>query len=199
MLVIGLTGGIGSGKTTVADMFARYGISIIDADEIARIITVPGTPAHTAILQHFGPDILTLDGSLDRGKLRDIIFNQPKERTWLERLLHPIILERMEKNLSTQNGPYCIAVIPLLMETDSQSFIDRVLVVDASEATQVERATLRDNTNREDIRAIIASQMPRKERLAYADDVINNDGSEDKLAEQVEKLHQKYLQLSQDK
>jgi dephospho-CoA kinase len=195
MLVIGLTGSIGSGKSTVANLFAERGVPVIDADILAREVTAPNLPAYQAIVTRFGSNILKADGSIDRSSLREIIFNNPEERLWLEALLHPIILHRMEDDIEKLDAPYCIAVIPLLLETDAASFIDRILVVDMSEETQAKRAALRDKNTVEQIKAIMNTQMPRKDRLAKADDIINNAGTPEALAKQVDKLHQMYLKL----
>ncbi len=195
MLVIGLTGSIGSGKSTVANLFAERGVPVIDADILAREITAPKLPAYQAIVTRFGSNILKADGTIDRSCLREIIFNNPDERLWLEALLHPIILHRMEDDIEKLDAPYCIAVIPLLLETDAATFIDRILVVDMSEETQAKRAALRDKNTVEQIKAIMNTQMPRKDRLAKADDIINNAGTPEALAKQVDKLHQMYLKL----
>lgn len=195
MIVIGLTGSIGSGKSTVAHLFAERGVPIIDADVLAREVTEPHTPAYQAITTRFGSDILNDDGTLDRGSLREIIFKQPTERSWLEALLHPIILKRMQEEIAKLHADYCIAVIPLLLETEAATFIQRILVVDIPEETQVERATLRDNATHEQIKAIINTQISRDHRLTRADDIITNAGSPAELAKQVEALHQKYLKL----
>lgn len=195
-LVIGLTGSIGSGKSTVANLFARYGVPIIDADVIARTVTKPGTRAYQAIIERFGQAILNDDQTLDRAYLREIIFTQPEERKWLEALLHPEILQAMQTDIAALQTPYCLAVIPLLLETEAANFINRVLVVDIPEDIQLERASLRDNSTIEKIKSIIDTQIGRSERLARADDIINNAGSPDELAQQVDKLHQQYLKLA---
>jgi dephospho-CoA kinase len=197
MLVIGLTGSIGSGKTTVAQLFAKRGAPVIDADVLAREVTRPATPAYTAITARFGEDVVNEDGTLDRAGLREIIFHQPEERRWLEELLHPLIIERMRDDIAKQQAPYCIAVIPLLLETEALGFVQRVLVVDLPEEIQVERAKLRDNSSVDKVKAILSTQIPRDERLKRADDVINNAGTPADLEQQIAKLHQKYLQLSQ--
>lgn len=195
-LVIGLTGSIGSGKSTVANLFAQHGVPVIDADVIARTITKPGTRAHQAISERFGQEVLNEDQTLDRASLREIIFTQPEERKWLEALLHPEILQAMQTDIATLKAPYCLAVIPLLLETEAASFINRVLVVDIPEEIQLQRASLRDNSTREKIKSIIDTQIGRSQRLAQADDIINNAGSPADLAQQVDKLHQHYLKLA---
>lgn len=197
MMVVGLTGSIGSGKTTVAQLFAQHGVPVIDADVLAREVTQPQTPAYQAIVERFGPNIVNADGSLDRGSLREIIFHQPEEKDWLEALLHPAILIRMREEIARLDTPYCLAVIPLLLETDAASFVQRILVVDVTEEKQIERAALRDKDTHESIKRIINTQVPRDQRLQRADDVIDNAGSKADLAHQVEMLHQKYLKLGQ--
>ncbi len=196
MLRIGLTGGIGSGKTTVADMFKQLGVTVIDADQIARDITAPNTTALQAIIKHFGRSLLKSDGTLDRSQLRDIIFNNPTERDWLQGLLHPAIRLEMQQQIKVAKPPYCILAIPLLTESSSIDFVDRILVIDAPEALQLERATARDQSNAAAIKAIMQSQSSRAERLAYADDIIVNDSSLDALRQQVVALHKIYLQNS---
>jgi dephospho-CoA kinase len=196
MQVIGLTGSIGSGKTTVANLFAARGVPVIDADVLAREVTKPDTPAYRAIIERFGSRVLNADGTLDRGSLREIIFHDALQRSWLEALLHPLILARMQDEIARLNTPYCIAVIPLLLETDAVQFIDRILVVDLPEATQIERARLRDNATNDQIEAILKTQISREERLKRAHDVINNAGNQTELMNQIEELHQKYLKLT---
>ncbi|MFZ2315398.1 MAG: dephospho-CoA kinase [Gammaproteobacteria bacterium] len=197
MLVIGLTGGIGSGKSTVADMFARYHVPIIDADVIAREVIEPGQPALLDIIDHFETPLLQDDGSINRDKLRDIIFTHPEERMWLENLLHPLIRAEMSKQIAALTHPYCIVVIPLLLEArDPYPFIHRILIVDTTEELQLERAAKRDNKSTESIQAILNSQIKRADRLAKAHDVILNDGKLEDLEQEVSILHKKYLELS---
>ncbi|HTM63571.1 MAG TPA: dephospho-CoA kinase [Gammaproteobacteria bacterium] len=195
MIVIGLTGSIGAGKSTVAHLFADHGVPIIDADIIAREVTEPHSPAYDEITARFGGSVVNSDGTLDRGSLREIIFHNPEERRWLEELLHPVILERMREEISKLDAPYCIAVIPLLLETEAAEFVQRILVVDIPEDKQIERAKLRDKSTSSQIKNIIKAQLPRDQRLTKADDVINNAGSPDELIKQVDNLHKKYLQL----
>lgn len=198
MLVVGLTGGIGSGKSTVARIFAEHGVPIIDADVVAREVTTPEKPAFASIVQHFGKEIVLSDGSLDRSKLRHIIFNDSKQRLWLENLLHPLIRNEMHEQLAALSAPYVIAVIPLLLEVEFYSFINRILVVDTSEPTQIERVMARDkSSSREDIMGIVKSQANRKDRIAKAHDIIVNDGTLEDLIPQINKLHQTYLQISE--
>jgi dephospho-CoA kinase len=195
MLVIGLTGGIGSGKTTVANIFAQYDIPIIDADKIAHALTQPHTDPFKQIVDHFGPEILH-NNHLDRKKLRAIIFSNAKEKQWLERLLHPIIQNAIEAEIKKITSAYCIAVIPLLIEAETYSFIDRILVVDSNKKLQIQRVSLRDHMPAEMIESILNSQVPREHRLTKAHDVIINNGKIEDLYPQVEKLHQKYLGLT---
>lgn len=195
MFVVGLTGGIGSGKSTVAKLFSERGIPIIDADIVAREITLPNKPAFKEIIEHFGKDIL-LNNAIDRPKLRRIIFENAKQRRWLEELLHPIIRQQMENQISKISAPYIIAVVPLLLEVEFYYFINRILVVDTPEEVQVQRILERDNMTNEEVEAIIKIQAAREARIAKAHDVIHNDGSLDNLIKQVNSLHEKYLQLS---
>ena len=195
MLVVGLTGGIGSGKSTVAAIFADHGVPIIDADVAARDVTQPDKPAFVRIIKHFGNDILLPNGTLDRAKLRNIIFSNTKQRLWLEHLLHPLIREAMKEQIDQLSGPYCIAVIPLLLEVEFYSFINRILVVDASEQAQIERVMARDKISKLDIEAILNNQANRIDRKAHAQDIIINDGVIADLIPQVEQLHEKYTQM----
>lgn len=197
MLVIGLTGGIGSGKTTVANLFAEKGVTIIDTDQLARDVIEPGKPALEKIIQKFGQTILLPNGSLDRTALRKHIFNHPEDREWLEKLLHPLIREEMKYQAEHSTSPYCIAVIPLLFETKPNPLIDRILVVDTTEEEQIKRAHTRDNTSPQQIKAILKSQASRNQRVSGADDIIINTGSPEELIPQVDQLHQLYLILSQ--
>jgi len=196
MLVIGLTGGIGSGKTTVAQLFAKQGVPIIDADLIAHELTQTEKPAWKAIIAHFGPLIVKPDKVLDRQKLRELIFNDVKKRLWLEQLLHPLIIEAIKKKIQELKDSYCIIVIPLLIETGPYSFIDRILVVDTLSETQIERLEKRDQSKRRDLQKIMASQTSREKRLAAAQDVIHNNGRLDELQDQVTQLHQSYCNRS---
>lgn len=197
MLIVGLTGGIGSGKTTVANLFAHLGVPIIDTDILAREVTNIGTPALNEISQHFGNTILNQDGSLNRTKLRELIFANDNKRLWLQNVLHPLILKSAQSKLTKLDAPYAIVVIPLLLESDPINFIDRILVVDASEDNQVQRTISRDKSTKEAVTAILNTQINRQSRLSQAHDIIQNDGSLDHLKQQVEKLHQVYSQTSQ--
>lgn len=195
MLVVGLTGGIGSGKSTVAKLFAERGAAIIDADIVAREVTMKDKPAFKKIISHFGSDVLLSDGNLDRSKLRQIIFDDPNERLWLEQLLHPLIKDEMKQQITKMTAPYCIAVIPLLLEVEFFSFINRILVVDTPESEQMRRVMLRDNISESEVEAILHSQASRQDRRAKAQDIIMNDGVLEDLLPQIDKLHEKYLSL----
>lgn len=196
MLVVGLTGGIGSGKTTVANLFAQKGVTIIDTDKLSRDLTIPGSPALKKISDKFGSEILLADGALDRARLRKIIFADEANRLWLEQLLHPLIRVEMKQQAELSKSPYCIVVIPLLFETDRNPLIHRVLVVDASQESQLARTLQRDGSSDAEVTAILKTQVDREKRLRLADDVIRNDGGIDELVPQVEKLHEFYLSMS---
>lgn len=194
ILKVGLTGGIGSGKSTVADYFAKLGVPIIDADQIVSELLSPNTEEFDAIVTHFGDKVLSKRGELKRKYLRRVIFNNPLEKKWLEKLLHPRVFAIMRKLSRQVNFPYCILAIPLLFECKMpRSLIDKVLVVDASEKTQIKRIIRRDKISIELIKQMIASQIDRKSRLKCADDVIVNEGSLKSVLQQVQKLHEKYL------
>lgn len=193
MLKIGLTGGIGSGKTTAANYFADLGIKIIDADQIAHQIVKPGSSLLVPIIERFGSEILDQEGNLKRNKLADIIFANANEREWLEKLLHPPILTEMHKLISATTSPYCILVIPLLLEKNLP--VDRVLVIDCAVSTQTTRLQQNRQLTLEQINAILATQLPREQRNAKADDIIMNDGSLTDLRQKVFLQHQIYLQI----
>ena len=194
MYVVAITGGIGSGKTTVANQFAALGIEVVDADLIAREVVEPGTPALAAIASHFGPGILDEQGRLDRRALRERIFSDPAAKSWLNALLHPIIRSEMLRQCAAANSPYCLLVVPLLVENRLTELADRVLVIDVDKATQVERTCRRDGVSREQAQAILASQASRSERLAMADDVLDNQsGTTETIRERILALHETYL------
>lgn len=197
MLRVGLSGGIGSGKSTVADLFARHHVPVIDTDRIARDIVRPGEPALDQIVREFGKDVLDAGGNLDRARLRTRVFNDTDARLRLEAILHPRIRATVLSELSSLQAPYCLIVVPLLIETGFRELMDRVLVVDADEARQVERTTARDGVSVEAAHKILAAQAKREERLAQADDVIINNGTLEQLAREVERLHAQYLALSE--
>ncbi|WP_305837406.1 dephospho-CoA kinase [Photobacterium leiognathi] len=198
-LVIGLTGGIGSGKTTVANLFTdTYGIDIIDADIVAREVVEPNTFGLNTIIEKCGKEILLEDGTLNRAKLRDAIFSQPELKTWLNNLLHPLIREKMQQDINQSQSPYCLLVVPLMVENNLQTMTHRLLVVDVDEQIQIERTQQRDNVSIKQIKNILASQASREQRLDAADDVITNNGDNKALVSQVEQLHLQYLKMSQD-
>ena len=196
MLKIGLTGGIGCGKTTVAKIFEQLNVPVIDADAIAHQLVAIGQPALTEIQQAFGADILNPDGSLNRKKLRVSIFSDTERKQTLEAILHPLVYQAIQTALEPLNTPYCIISIPLLFETDMTGLVDRILVVDCAVKTQIERVHKRDNMTTEHILAIIDSQVSRVFRKTHADDVIDNSKTDDRLAVAVKKLHNSYLSLS---
>lgn len=194
MYVVAITGGIGSGKTTVANQFAALGIEVVDADLIAREVVEPGTPALAAITSHFGPEILTEQGLLDRRVLRERIFSDQAAKSWLNALLHPIIRSEMLRQCAAVSSPYCLLVVPLLVENRLTELADRVLVIDVDEATQIERTCHRDGVSREQAQAILASQASRSERLAMADDVLDNQsGTTETIRARILALHETYL------
>lgn len=196
-LIVGLTGGIGSGKTEACKRFAERGITIVDADIIAREVVEPGSAVLSQICIHFGTDILESTGQLNRSKLRTIIFSNLEEKQWLESLLHPLINVEIRHQLANAASAYAILASPLLLETAQFQFVDRILVIDAGEQLQLERASHRDKNNEAQIKAIMQTQLSRQERCARATDIIQNHGSIDELDAQVAKLHQLYLELAQ--
>ena len=193
---IGLTGGIASGKSTVANLFAALGITIVDTDLLAREVVAPGSALLPRIAGHFGAQVLQKDGSLDRAALRSRVFANPAERQWLERLTHPAIRELTDKRCESATSDYVIVAIPLLVETAGAERFDRVLVVDCSPEIQLARLQARDGTTRAEAQRMLAAQATREQRLAVADDVITNDGDLAALREQVEKLHRQYLKMA---
>jgi dephospho-CoA kinase len=198
ILRIGLTGGIASGKSTVANLFAALGIPVIDTDVLAREVVAPGTAGLAAIVERFGPAILKADSSLDRAALRATVFASPDDRRWLEQLTHPLIRALMEERCAAAGGPYQIIAIPLLAETGRDRRVDRVLVVDCDRETQIARLRARDGSTLEQAERILAAQASREARLAIADDVIRNDGDIARLRDQVAPLHRRYLAAAQD-
>jgi len=196
MFVVGLTGGIGSGKTAVSERFAARGVTIVDADQASRAVVEPGRPALEAIAEHFGGEVIAADGTLDRARLREQVFEDAEERRWLEALLHPRIAEEIQAGLARADSAYAILVSPLLIEASQARFVDRILVVDVPESVQVARTAARDDSSEEQVRAIMAAQAKRADRLARADDVIDNDGPVESLDEQVAALHRRYLELA---
>ncbi|WP_314885233.1 dephospho-CoA kinase [Aggregatibacter segnis] len=199
--VVGLTGGIGSGKSTIAELFVELGVPVIDADLVARQVVEKGSPLLAEIAVHFGPEILLEDGALNRAALREKVFNHEREKQWLNQLLHPAIRHEMLRQLAAQQAPYCIFMVPLLIENNLIALCQRVLVVDVSEQIQMTRASQRDNNQLALIKNIMQSQVSRSERLQHADDVINNDvdlrESLPQLKQKVLDLHHLYLQLAE--
>jgi dephospho-CoA kinase len=196
MLKVGLTGGIGSGKSTVAQLFKAEGMPIIDADLIARQLVAIGQPALEEIIQTFGTAILHQDGSLNRNQLKNIIFSDPEKKQQLEAILHPRIYAQIEQQLVVLNAPYCIICIPLLTETKKQALVDRVLLIDCPLEQQIKRVGNRDQLTESQIHAIINTQASKTQQLAIANDVIDNSKTLAQLAEQVKNLHNSYLLLS---
>ena len=196
MLIIGITGGIGSGKTAASDYFAGLDIRVIDADVVAREVVEPNQPAWHAIKARYGADALLEDGSLNRTWLREKVFAEPEERHWLESQTHPRIREAIITQLSNAKSAYVILVSPLLFESKQNELVDRTLVIDVDEQTQIERACSRDNNDQEQIKRIIAAQIPRQERLALADDIADNNGELAQLFSQLDDLHQTYLAMA---
>lgn len=197
-LIIGLTGGIGCGKTTISDEFARLGITIVDADLIARDVVAPHSIGLTAIIKRFGAAILTPEGTLNRPKLRKLVFADPTLTQWLNTLLHPLIRTEMERQLHASNSIYTILSVPLLLENNLDILCDRVLVVDIDEATQIERVSARDNSEISTLKAIIAAQIDRSSRLAKSNDIIDNSGKIPESLAQVRKLHNFYTDLTKN-
>jgi len=194
---IGLTGGIGSGKTTVANLFATHGIAIIDTDAIAHSITAPNGAAMPAIRREFGDTFVAPDGSLDRARMRDAVFTDDAARARLEAITHPLIRTECERAASDAQGPYLIFVVPLLVESGKwRERVQRVLVVDCTEQTQIARVMSRNGFTRDQVQAIMARQASRAQRLAAADDVIDNDAQHAPLAPQVDRLHAAYLKFA---
>ena len=193
--ILGLTGGIGSGKSAAAAHFIQLGIDLVNADQAARWVVEPGRPALAQIAEHFGADILQADGSLDRAALRARIFQDAGERRWLERLLHPLIRQEIIEVLARATSPYAILESPLLIESGQSQLCQRVLVIDVPEAVQISRTVSRDGNDEAQVRAIMAAQASRSERLAKADDVIVNDRDLAWLQQEVERLHRFYLTL----
>nr|WP_285229141.1 dephospho-CoA kinase [Marinobacter sp. C7] len=194
-VVVGLTGGIGSGKSTVVRMFGELGVHWVDADDVAREVVEPGTPGLAEIVEHFGEDILTDEGTLDRAQLRQIVFANPEERTWLEALLHPMIREELIRQLRPGGYalPYVLLVSPLLLETDQHNLVSKIVVVDVPVETQIERTMARDTNERDQVERIIAAQMPREKRRERADAIIDNNRPMDDVERQVRELHEKFL------
>jgi dephospho-CoA kinase len=189
---IALTGGIACGKSTVANLFAALGITVVDTDLLAREVVALGSPLLARIAEHFGAGVLRPDGSLDRARVRDLVFANPVERQWLEQLTHPAIRDLTDQRCRSATGPYVLVAIPLLVETGGAGRFDRVLVVDCDPGIQLARLQARDGSTREQAARMLAAQVTREQRLAVADDVIENNGDIAALRDQVEKLHRLY-------
>ncbi len=194
--IVGLTGGIGSGKTAASDWFKAQGIVIVDADLVSRQVVKPGTPALTAIRNHFGASLIQSDGTLDRAALRRVVFDQPAERHWLEQLLHPLIAQEIVRQLATAASPYALLVSPLLFETGQKAFVRRTLLIDVPEALQMSRTAARDKVEETQVKAIMAAQMSRADRRAKADDIVVNDVSLAELHARLAPLHARYLEIA---
>ncbi len=194
-LKIGLTGGIGSGKSAACEIFSELGVPVVDADNIAYSLVKPGMPAFKEITEMFGNEVISTDGTLDRKIIRDKVFANETDRKKLENILHPAVYEEIAVQVKNINSKYCIISIPLLLETDASKTVDRVLVIDAPRELQLERALNRDKTNKSDIDAIIDSQISRKDRLSAADDIVDNKGDIDNLRKRIRDLHEFYSSI----
>lgn len=196
--IVALTGGIASGKTTIANLFAQLGVPIIDTDVIARQVVEPNTTAYHNIIAHFGSHIVLPSQQLDRAKLREIIFKHPQERLWLNHYLHPIILTETKKQIMQYNTPYVIWVVPLLIENNWHIYANRTLIIETPEQIQLKRLQKRDNIDEVLAKNMISSQITNEDRRCYADDIIINDHQTNDLSQQVMQLHQQYLKLLQE-
>jgi len=195
MLIIGLTGGIGSGKSTAAEIFAELGVPVIDTDIIAHELTRPGQPAVEEIAARLGRDVLSVNGDLDRDRLRRLVFQDPQKRLQLEQILHPRILDEVDRRIHQLNAPYCIVVIPLLFEKNLQARVDRTLVIDCPESLQRERVLQRPEMDPTQVDAILQSQLSREARRERADDIVTNTTDLDTLRQQIMGLHARYSAL----
>lgn len=194
--IVALTGGIGSGKSTVANAFTRHGVAVVDADVIARQVVAPGTPALAKIAERFGNEILLASGALNRAVLRQRIFSQPDGKIWLNQLLHPLIRQETQCQLAHATSPYALWVVPLLVENGLQDRADRVLVIDVNTETQRARTVARDGISRQQVQNILSAQATREQRLAIADDIIDNSGIALEIELSVDALHRRYLELA---
>ncbi|KTC92886.1 MULTISPECIES: dephospho-CoA kinase [Legionella] len=199
MYCVGLTGNIASGKSTVSHFLKRRGIAVISADEVARELTLANQPALIAIAKHFGKSVIHSNGELNRFALREMIFKDPKQRLWLEQLLHPLIRQLIQEKIKTSAGPYVIIEIPLLNSRSDYPYLDRVLLIVANHEQKVSRVMARDHSNQEQAEAILATQVNETTHRGFADDIVNNDGSLNDLAKKIEILHQQYLQFASQK
>ena len=196
-LVVGITGGIGSGKSAVTDYLEIKGITVVDADKVARVVVEPGTSGLAAIAEHFGRDILLPDGTLDRAALRKIVFDKPDERKVIEGITHPIIREEIARQLSEAGSPYVVLASPLLLESGQSSFADYVVVVDVPESVQLSRTMTRDDNSEQLVKSIMAVQLDRETRLARSDTSISNEGTLEELHTRVDALHADLLRRAQ--
>lgn len=195
--VVGITGGIGSGKSAVTDYLEIKGITVVDADKVARVVVEPGTSGLAAIAEHFGRDILLPDGTLDRAALRKIVFDKPDERKVLEGITHPLIREEIARQLSEAGSPYVVLASPLLLESGQSSFADYVVVVDVPESVQLSRTMTRDGNSEQLVKSIMAVQLDRETRLARSDTSISNEGTLEELHTRVDALHTDLLRRAQ--
>ena len=197
MFAVGLTGGIASGKTTISNLFARLGVPVVDTDVISRKLLEPGELAFDQVCAHFGDRIIRSDGNIDRSRLREIVFNERDEKSWLETMLHPLIFQRSHDAIGAHSAAnYVLVVIPLLFETNFQSLVDRILVVDCPAEQQIERLVKRDHIDEALARKMLSQQLTNDERIARAHDIIDNRSVNADLESQVQSLHQLYLQMS---
>lgn len=197
MFAVGLTGGIASGKTTISDLFAQRGVPVIDTDVISRDLLEPGEQAYSQVRAHFGDEVVAADGRIQRARLREIVFNDRRQKSWLETMLHPLIYQRSLDTIRRhRRDAYVLVVIPLLFETNFQALVDRILVVDCPAAVQIERLTARDGISVDLARKMIAQQLSNEDRIARAHDVIDNSKDGADLDAEVERLHRKYLALA---
>ncbi|WP_298634460.1 dephospho-CoA kinase [uncultured Umboniibacter sp.] len=189
-MILGVTGGIGSGKSAATDHLQQLGVTVVDADLCSRVVVQPGRPALQAIFSHFGERLKSADGSLDRAALRQLIFSDPEQKSWLEALLHPLIRNEIQTQLQNADGPYAVLSSPLLFETKQSELCDQVLVIDVDEATQRQRTLSRDGVSEKQVEAIMAAQLQRKKRLDKADYVIDNSGSLEQLHNALQQFHE---------
>lgn len=194
---VGVTGGIGSGKSALTNLLAKKGIQVVDADLVAREVVALGAPALAKIHARFGDEILLADGSLNRKKMREIVFNNPQERVWLEQLTHPLIGKRIAEQLEAAESPYVVLSSPLLLEGSQSAFTDHVVVVDVPESVQIERTMRRDDNSEELVRAVMQAQLSRAERVARADSVVDNSGPLEALEDKADALHLRLVSLAQ--
>jgi dephospho-CoA kinase len=194
--VVGLTGGIGSGKSTITRLLIGLGIEVIDADDVSREVVIPGSSALAVLVERFGKKILNADNTLKREVLRGLIFTDPQAKNWVEQLLHPLIRGAILDRIERSQSAWLLLSAPLLLENDAYDFVDRILVVDVPESVQLSRAMLRDNATKDEVTRIMHSQLPRGKRLAAADDIVENTGDPLQLQEQLLRLTQRYEELA---